>query len=196
MDYTIIGGGVNLASRLESSATPGEILISYETYALIRNEICCEERGEIEVKGIAYPVETFAVIGVRDSSEAEQRVIREHHPNLKLELDLEAMTDDERTLRAHIDTFREASETGDYDAARALVADDAVFIVPGHAPMNADDYVAGATGTSDTVDFELRSTIDEVRPVRIPTRRPAIAIMRIPIPSWMSNRFDSVSDSV
>jgi class 3 adenylate cyclase len=33
MDYTIIGSGVNLARRLEQMAPPGEILISYETYA-------------------------------------------------------------------------------------------------------------------------------------------------------------------
>ena len=47
MDYTIIGGGVNLASRLEAAATQGEILISYETYANIRHQIHCEERGHI-----------------------------------------------------------------------------------------------------------------------------------------------------
>src|SRR5262249_22720928 len=39
MEYTIIGGGVNLASRLEAAATPGEILISYETYAHVRHRI-------------------------------------------------------------------------------------------------------------------------------------------------------------
>src|SRR6185295_14197620 len=33
MDYTIIGGAVNLASRLEHEAQPGTVLISYETFA-------------------------------------------------------------------------------------------------------------------------------------------------------------------
>jgi class 3 adenylate cyclase/HAMP domain-containing protein len=96
MDYTIIGGGVNLASRLESAATPGEILVAYETYALVRDEIHCEARGEIEVKGIAYPVETYVILDSDDDSGIRSQVIRENHPNLKLNLDLEAMSADER----------------------------------------------------------------------------------------------------
>ena len=39
LDYTIIGGEVNLASRLESNAKTGEILVSHETFAFIKNFI-------------------------------------------------------------------------------------------------------------------------------------------------------------
>jgi class 3 adenylate cyclase len=102
MDYTIIGGGVNLASRLESSATPGEILISYETYALVRDEIHCEERGQINVKGIAYPVATYVAIDSYDNLDRERQLIREDHPNLKLNLDLDTMSLDERSQAAAV----------------------------------------------------------------------------------------------
>jgi adenylate cyclase len=100
MDYTIIGGGVNLASRLETAATPGEILVSYETYALVRNEIRSEERGEIEVKGIAYPVGTYVILDADDGLGIQSQVIHENHPNLKLNLDIEAMSADERKAMA------------------------------------------------------------------------------------------------
>ena len=56
LDYTIIGGEVNLASRLESNADAGQILISHETYALVKNQIICEKKEEIKVKGIAHKV--------------------------------------------------------------------------------------------------------------------------------------------
>ena len=67
MDYTIIGGAVNLASRLEHEAPPGGVLISYETFAHVKDEIYCEERGPIRVKGIAYPIATYRVIGLNYS---------------------------------------------------------------------------------------------------------------------------------
>src|SRR5688572_9484210 len=70
MDYTIIGGAVNLASRLEHEAQPGEVLISYETFAHVDDEIECEERGQIRVRGLAYPVVTYRVAGVKEDAAA------------------------------------------------------------------------------------------------------------------------------
>jgi hypothetical protein len=102
MDYTIIGGGVNTASRLESSATPGEILISYETFAHVRDMIHCEEHGEIEVKGIAYPLATYQVVDSHENLGRQRRHFREDHPNVKLDLDLDAMTPDDREQAATV----------------------------------------------------------------------------------------------
>jgi class 3 adenylate cyclase/phosphoglycerate-specific signal transduction histidine kinase len=106
MDYTIIGGGVNLASRLEAAATPGEILISYETYANVRHRIHCEERGHISVKGIASAVATYQVIDTYENLGTERLFIHEERPNLRLDLDLNAMSADDRGHAAAV--LREA----------------------------------------------------------------------------------------
>jgi class 3 adenylate cyclase/HAMP domain-containing protein len=102
MDYTIIGGGVNLASRLETAATPGEILISYETHAHVGDQVVCEEYGEIDVRGIAYPVVTYKVLDTYENLGRQRRRLREDHPNVKLDLDLDAMTSEDRGQAAEI----------------------------------------------------------------------------------------------
>lgn len=96
MDYTIIGGGVNLASRLESAADSGEILISYETYAQVSDQIFCNERGTIDVKGIAYPVATYQVVDLYENVSEEEQPVRVQNPNLTLDLNPTGMTDEER----------------------------------------------------------------------------------------------------
>ena len=95
MDYTIIGSGVNLAARLESAATPGEILISHETYALVTDQVSCDSAGMIELKGISHPVETYRVGDLYTSLQKEQDVIREDFPNFNLEIDLEKLSTNE-----------------------------------------------------------------------------------------------------
>ncbi len=102
MDYTIIGSGVNLASRLEQTAPPSEILISYETYALVKEEVCCEERGHINVKGISQPVATYQVVDLYDNLGERRDRIHEDHRALKIDLDLETMSADERIHAAKI----------------------------------------------------------------------------------------------
>jgi adenylate cyclase len=97
MDYTIIGSGVNLASRLESASAPGEILISYETYALVKDEILCKEFGEITVKGISHPVETYQVVDAYENLGSERELIHDEFPNYSLTIKLEALSADERS---------------------------------------------------------------------------------------------------
>ncbi len=102
LDYTIIGGAVNAASRLEARATPGEILISSETYTHVKDRIHCLEHGTIEVKGIAYPIVAYQVVDSYAHLGAERRHFHEAHPNVSLDLDLEGMTEGERQRAANI----------------------------------------------------------------------------------------------
>ena len=100
MDYTMVGGTVNLASRLEHEAPPGGVLISFETYAHVKDDVRCEERGQVQVKGIAQPVATYAVVGLKQNEEQAGTA------HLRLELDADRMSDDER--KAAADTLRRA----------------------------------------------------------------------------------------
>lgn len=100
MDYTMVGGTVNLASRLEHEAPPGGVLISFETYALVKDNVRCEERGHVQVKGIAEPVATYAVIGVNQDPEHAGTA------HLRLELEVDRMSGDER--KAAADALRRA----------------------------------------------------------------------------------------
>jgi class 3 adenylate cyclase len=60
-DYTVIGNQVNVASRLESRAKPGQILISQRTYSRVKDLVESEPMGEIQVKGIHAPLRIFNV---------------------------------------------------------------------------------------------------------------------------------------
>lgn len=61
LNYTALGRTVNLAQRLEGACAPDGITVSHSTYELIRDEVLCEPRGAIQVKGFASPVQVFAV---------------------------------------------------------------------------------------------------------------------------------------
>ncbi len=63
MDYTIIGGQVNVAARLEQNAPPDQILISHETWALVKDDFRCLGRAPIHVKGVPHSIRTYQVIG-------------------------------------------------------------------------------------------------------------------------------------
>lgn len=87
MDYTIIGREVNLASRLESAAEAGEILIPHETWSLIKDLIMCRDKGRIEVKGFSRPVQIYQVVGLRRDLGAAPTFVEHELPGFSMYLD-------------------------------------------------------------------------------------------------------------
>lgn len=66
-NYTAIGDAVNVASRLETMAEPGEIVVGQTTAALIRHVAKLEPLGEVVVKGRSEPVLAYRLVGLNEA---------------------------------------------------------------------------------------------------------------------------------
>ena len=75
MDYTIIGAEANLAARLESIAEPGGIVISYETYAQVRDMISVTQLEPITLNGITREIIPYKVENLFNEDPVDKRVI-------------------------------------------------------------------------------------------------------------------------
>lgn len=102
MDYTIIGREVNLASRLESSAEAGEILISHETYSLIKDVIMCRDKGQATVKGFTRPVQVYQIVDFRRDLGATSSYLEHELPGFSMYLDTNSIQnfDKQRVIEA------------------------------------------------------------------------------------------------
>ncbi len=98
MDYTIIGKEVNLASRLESLADPGEILVSYETFSLIKDTIMCRDKGEITVKGFNKPVPIYQIVDFRRDIGGNQSFMEHEKEGFAMYLDTDKVHAQDKEL--------------------------------------------------------------------------------------------------
>jgi len=99
MDYTIIGGEVNLAARLEGICEPDGVTISNETYMQVRDHVPADPLEPIRVKGIARDVRPFSVRSILDETGRKKRFIRKEAEGMRYFFDLERM-DTKRRKRA------------------------------------------------------------------------------------------------
>lgn len=63
-EYTVMGPAVNLAARLMSAASDGEIILSPSTRAVVANQFVLEAGAPLRLKGISEPVVPALVRGV------------------------------------------------------------------------------------------------------------------------------------
>lgn len=72
------------------------------------------------------------------------------------------MNNDKEAIRQWFDRWMTATKDGDLQLARSLIADDAVFLVPGAGRMDKESFAAAATATDPNTDFQLDCSIKEI----------------------------------
>ncbi len=107
MDYTVIGSEVNLAARLEQNGEPDGVILSYETYALVKHEFDAEERPALQAKGVSREIRCFALRNIQTVEEPAPG-LHHRYPGLRLALEPEKLSPETR-LRA-IDDLQKAIE--------------------------------------------------------------------------------------
>lgn len=108
MDYTIIGGEVNLAARLETAADVGGILLASETFALVTDWVSADEGEPLTVKGFSRPVRTFKLRSIEGTNTHKVEDFRRSEPHLSIAMNTSRMSDAERSRS--VDLLREALE--------------------------------------------------------------------------------------
>ena len=100
MDYTIIGPEVNLAARLEQAAEPGGILISGETWALVRDEIETDQCVSIDAKGFSEPITAHAVRMVLVAENSGTTELQRELQEMRVRLNPDRMSSADRNAAA------------------------------------------------------------------------------------------------
>jgi len=74
MEYTVMGDTVNLTSRLQSAAEPGQILAAQNTYRRSVHDFIFQSLAPISVKGKEEPVRVYLVVSERPAGEIPESI--------------------------------------------------------------------------------------------------------------------------
>ena len=70
---SVIGDAMNTASRLQSGAAPGEVLVGEPTWRLVRDAVAAESAPPLAAKGKAEPIPVWRVLALTHGSPARAR---------------------------------------------------------------------------------------------------------------------------
>ena len=69
MTYTALGLQTNIASRIEQAAEPGSVVVSDSTYHLACEAFTLKARGQVECKGLKYPVPIYSLVAEKPTDD-------------------------------------------------------------------------------------------------------------------------------
>lgn len=70
---------------------------------------------------------------------------------------------DDKAIRKWFEDWMTATKEGDLELAKSLIADDAIFLVPGAGQMDKQSFAEAATASDPNTEFQLDCEIQEVR---------------------------------
>ena len=78
MHYTALGDTVNLASRMEQIAEPGNIMVAEDTYKIAKDQFKFKPLGALDIKGKKKPVSAYEVIEPKEEEKTRLEISKEH----------------------------------------------------------------------------------------------------------------------
>lgn len=79
---TAMGSAIALASRMETTAEPGTVLVSENTYQLVQAEFEWEPLGDVQVKGVSDPIGVYRPLSPRPDAHRSRRMRERGLPTL------------------------------------------------------------------------------------------------------------------